>query len=963
MFGSIAVAGAATLAGTLKADVLSGYSPSASDVFKPITFASQSGTFFSFSLPSGAGYQFSAAVNATNVTLNAAPATPIAVSWVGGTTGYWDAASNWSNSAVPAANADVTINPASPATVTIQSGDAASVDSVTVGANNALLITGGSLTTAAGLTNSGSVTVSAGCNLTVGGNYVENAGATLSMPGGGDPTFPTSNLVANSGFELPVAGNSTTQPSTWVEYGTGYSPAYLSTQYAHGGSQSLMMTGSTDSAAFQNFTAAAGVSYTESLYAMTPTSSPLSGTTIAQMQLLFYNSSGTLLNSYSGPNDVTILSASSATSGPVAGSVGNQGWNHFWTTAVAPANTASGKVLIQTFDAQGGSVYWDDVTVGPAAAIASTLAAETVSNSGNITLGPTNKITTTSTFAQTSSGTLDIQIGNSPSTNIFGSVTAGGAATWAGTLKAETVYSYSPSVSDIFMPITYPSESGTFSTFLLPGGTGCQLAGATTFTNVTLSAYPTTSLTATVNASSVLQPVTTNLLGVNLANPDADVLTTQTQQMVQAAGLDFFRFGEAGPNGGIDGWHFNVNNSPTNYAQFLQLVAGLGGTGMAGIDYGSASPQEAAAELAYTLGSPSDATALGTGIQWNTSTSQWQNVNWGTVGYWASLRAATPLTTDDGLNFLRIGQLAPFNNVKYWEVGNEEYLTTEMDHHGTAGPGGVSTGTVHDPATYAAFCEQFATFAAEITSTAGLPAISIGIDSGNPTGAGDNNWTKNVLAEGWALGFAPGFISDHNYMYAGGSENDNVLLNQTVSSSASLNDWAVRYADYEATLQATLPSQQAAGVAVMATEYNSVWNNQGKQITSLVDGLFIANSIGSLMDTGYQCGCVWDLRNYWVTTHNLSNTLYGWREGGDWGILGDPRINTPPSTTAYDPYPSYFALQLASKIVQSGGQVVSTTSNYTDLDTYAVLEPSGDLDLMVINTNPAADLTEQFNWV
>ena len=349
---------------------------------------------------------------------------------------------------------------------------------------------------------------------------------------------------------------------------------------------------------------------------------------------------------------------------------------------------------------------------------------------------------------------------------------------------------------------------------------------------MTLSAYPTTSLTATVNASSVLQPVTTNLLGVNLANPDADVLTTQTQQMVQAAGLDFFRFGEAGPKRrGSDGWHFNVNNSPTNYAQFLQLVAGLGGTGMAGIDYGSASPQEAAAELAYTLGSPSDATALGTGIQWNTSTSQWQNVNWGTVGYWASLRAATPLTTDDGLNFLRIGQLAPFNNVKYWEVGNEEYLTTEMDHHGTAGPGGVSTGTVHDPATYAAFCEQFATFAAEITSTAGLPAISIGIDSGNPTGAGDNNWTKNVLAEGWALGFAPGFISDHNYMYAGGSENDNVLLNQTVSSSASLNDWAVRYADYEATLQATLPSQQAAGVAVMATEYNSVWNNQGKQIT------------------------------------------------------------------------------------------------------------------------------------
>src|SRR5204863_5630935 len=138
----------------------------------------------------------------------------------------------------------------------------------------------------------------------------------------------------------------------------------------------------------------------------------------------------------------------------------------------------------------------------------------------------------------------------------------------------------------------------------------------------------------------------------------------------------------------------------------------------------------------------------------------WQTVNWNTVGYWAGLRAATPLVTDDGRNFLRIGHAAPFTSIRYWEIGNEEYGSWETDHHGTAGPGGASTGAQHDPATYVAFAKQFATLAASILSNAGLPAIAIGIDSGDPTGGGDNSWTKNVLNAGLAIGWTPNFISD-----------------------------------------------------------------------------------------------------------------------------------------------------------------------------------------------------------
>jgi hypothetical protein len=146
----------------------------------------------------------------------------------------------------------------------------------------------------------------------------------------------------------------------------------------------------------------------------------------------------------------------------------------------------------------------------------------------------------------------------------------------------------------------------------------------------------------------------------------------------------------------------------------------------------------------------------------------------------------------------------------------------------------------------------------------------------------------------------------------------------------------------------------------MATEFNSVYTNPGKQSTSLVNGLFIADSIGSLLGSGYTGGFVWDLRNGWGTGGNNSPSLYGWRQGGDYGLLGAPNTNNPPSTGPYIPYPNYFAEQLASKIVQSGGSVVSASSNFSGLDVFAVKEANGHLDLLVINKDHDAQFTVPF---
>ncbi len=107
----------------------------------------------------------------------------------------------------------------------------------------------------------------------------------------------------------------------------------------------------------------------------------------------------------------------------------------------------------------------------------------------------------------------------------------------------------------------------------------------------------------------------------------------------------------------------------SNFATFAQVAEKLG-TAVLVVDYGSnldgtggGEPAEAAAWVAYANGDPTDSRALG-----KDSTGH----DWKTVGYWATMRAAAPLGTDDGYNFLRIGHAKPFG-FKLWQVGDQIY--------------------------------------------------------------------------------------------------------------------------------------------------------------------------------------------------------------------------------------------------------------------------------------------------
>ena len=215
--------------------------------------------------------------------------------------------------------------------------------------------------------------------------------------------------------------------------------------------------------------------------------------------------------------------------------------------------------------------------------------------------------------------------------------------------------------------------------------------------------------TVGIDLNQVLQTVSTDMLGTNVTYWQWELSSSQMQQMVRDSGMKLFRM----PGGSGSNYNLHFNNPPPyngyNTAPMIaKFIENVGGDGMVTINYGTGSPQEAAAYLSYLNAQPSDTTAIGMGQQWNDTTRVWVMKDWKTAGYWASLRAAAPLGTDDGLNFLRISHSAPFN-FTYFEVGNEDFATWEYDKHNLGGTASASSTVGSGQTADMAFDENTAT--------------------------------------------------------------------------------------------------------------------------------------------------------------------------------------------------------------------------------------------------------------
>jgi len=173
----------------------------------------------------------------------------------------------------------------------------------------------------------------------------------------------------------------------------------------------------------------------------------------------------------------------------------------------------------------------------------------------------------------------------------------------------------------------------------------------------------------------------TTSIGVAADRWDSHAYDPETIKLLQDAGVTNLRFPG---NGGIDAlYHWStgaITNPYTNdrapafppekqFPAVAPVIDALG-SALVSVNYGSnvdgsggGEPAEAAAWVAYANGSPSSTQPIGKDSKGN---------DWKTVGFWASLRATTPLRTDDGYNLLRIGHPSSLG-IPLWTVGNEPW--------------------------------------------------------------------------------------------------------------------------------------------------------------------------------------------------------------------------------------------------------------------------------------------------
>jgi hypothetical protein len=435
-----------------------------------------------------------------------------------------------------------------------------------------------------------------------------------------------------------------------------------------------------------------------------------------------------------------------------------------------------------------------------------------------------------------------------------------------------------------------------------------------------------TPVTVNVDLATVKATVLPEVMSVHTSAYDNAMGATTTPPLLKAAGVRSLRF----PGGSYaDGYHWSTHTMTgghyvapaAHFGAFVGLMDAVGAGALITVNYGSnpqgtgpGVPQEAAAWVAYANGSPASTTSIGldeTGADWKT------------VGYWASLRAASKLATDDGLNFLRIGRAAPIG-IKYWELGNELYGNGfyyggegwEIDLHlpqdGTARKDHPEL----SPAKYGAV---FPTFAAAMKAVD--PTIKVGAVLHWPYNEYTSpDWNDNVLSSATCAAMDFGV----NHWYAGTS------LTQLLTTPRT--DIPKMFSDLADKVATRCPTRSGK-IPLAITEWGPNVNNfeiTPPASTQLV-GVFAADSYAHFMEQGA-------VHVDWLELHNGSYLTEA--DVPQWGYKGQ---------------------QMAGYLANAGDAMVAATLETPPeafaaglLQAHAAKRVDGSATVMLVNTSPTA---------
>jgi hypothetical protein len=198
------------------------------------------------------------------------------------------------------------------------------------------------------------------------------------------------------------------------------------------------------------------------------------------------------------------------------------------------------------------------------------------------------------------------------------------------------------------------------------------------------------------------------------------------------------------------------------------------------------------------------------------------------------------------------------------------------------------------------------------------------------------------------LGVTPAFAVHHYYPQwtdpgnpSGSPDNDVLLLQSAANWSRDAANLRQQIADYF--------GPGGTNIELVVTENNSDAGAQGRQSTSLVNGLYYADSLAQLMRTEFNAFLWWDLRNATDTGGCFGSWLYGWRTYGDLGMINGPATR----------HPTFYAAKLMQHLAREGDTVLNVSSDYSELSPYAVRRANGALTLLVVNKNLTTNLNAQ----
>lgn len=502
------------------------------------------------------------------------------------------------------------------------------------------------------------------------------------------------------------------------------------------------------------------------------------------------------------------------------------------------------------------------------------------------------------------------------------------------------------------------TTAGTYTIQVKAGDSSTPQQTATATITLTVASV---SATVTVDATKTKLTVPANFYELHTSVYDTSLNdTANLPGLLSQTGVSVLRY----PGGGYsDNYHwaqyavtpFSASSAPAcgtytnavlasdgDFGTFARLLKASGTQAMITVNYGTSvansaasksagadgklnceepntygQPQEAAAWVAYANGSATSTQVIGVDAA---------GFDWKTVGYWASLRAASPLSTDDGLNFLRLGLTSPLG-IRYWEIGNEIYYNgwatnhnAETDDHAPyiypSGytPGGYNSRNAVDalsPTSYGTNAIQWIQAMKSVD-----PTIQIGLAFSSPiaTDPIPANWNPD-LAKAACAGANFDFAIMHYY--------PGTYLDVQARELLALPQ--VDIPNVVANIQSALATYCPANASQMKV-YLTETSPNGPLDTSFPKpalGLFTINDYLSALTAGVG--------------------MVGWLELHDGTYL----------TESEQPGPSYFGYQMAHLAAAPGDGLLTTTSSSPYVLAWSTAKATGGEALLLINADPS----------